>query len=99
MALKNIGPFAQIFEFLVLFLSGVFFPLSTLPDWVASASKLIPLTHAASAVRKLLVGMPYSAVTDETLWLVILTPLYWLVSYAVFRWAEKTARVMGYGGY
>ncbi|WP_010479471.1 ABC transporter permease [Thermococcus zilligii] len=99
MVLKNIGPFAQIFEFLVLFLSGVFFPLSTLPGWVASASKLIPLTHTASAVRKLLAGMPYSAVTDETLWLVILTPLYWLVSYAVFRWAEKTARVMGYGGY
>ncbi len=99
MVFKNIGPFAQIFEFLILFISGVFFPLSTLPGWLVMLSEPIPLTHSASAVRKLLAGMPYSSITNEVLWLIALTPLYWLMSYAIFRWAEKTARVMGYGGY
>lgn len=96
---KNIGPFVQIFEFLVLFISGVFFPLSTLPRWLVIISDLIPLTHSANAVRRLLVDFPYSAVAGEVAWLLILIPLYWLASYALFRWAEKTARVMGYGGY
>ncbi|NJF25867.1 ABC transporter permease [Thermococcus sp. Bubb.Bath] len=99
MVLKNIGPFAQIFEFLILFLSGAFFPLSTLPEWVVDLSKALPLTHAASAVRKVFVGMPYSAIKGEIAWLLILLPLYWAVSYLSFRWAEKTSRMIGYGGY
>ncbi|WP_456365338.1 ABC transporter permease [Thermococcus sp.] len=99
MVFKNIGPLAQIFEFLVLFISGVFFPLSALPRWLVVISDLIPLAHSANGVRKLLVGFPYSSVTGEVAWLLLLTPLYWLASYALFKWAEKTARVMGYGGY
>jgi len=99
MMLKNIGPLANIFEFVILFLSGVFFPLSTLPEIVRKISWIIPLTHATSAVRKIFIGLSYSSVVNEITAMLILLPVYWAISLAVFKWAEKVTRMMGYGGY
>ena len=38
------------------FLSGVFFPVSQLPDWLHRISQALPLTHAVELVRPLLLG-------------------------------------------
>ncbi|AFK23343.1 ABC transporter permease [Pyrococcus sp. ST04] len=99
MMLKNIGPMANILEFVILFLSGVFFPLSALPKVVREVSWLIPLTHAANAVRKVFMGFGYSMVWSELFAMIILLPIYWGISLAIFKWAEKITRMMGYGGY
>ncbi|AGT34336.1 hypothetical protein OCC_14290 [Thermococcus litoralis DSM 5473] len=99
MLLKNIGPFAQIFEFGMLFFSGVFFPLSVMPRWLVAFSKVFPLTHAASAVRAIFVGKTYAEIQGEIAWLLFLVPLYWMSGYIIFKWAEKITRVIGYGGY
>ncbi|ALV63133.1 ABC-type multidrug transport system, permease component [Thermococcus sp. 2319x1] len=99
MLLKNIGPFAQIFEFGMLFFSGVFFPLAVMPEWLVAFSKAFPLTHAASAVRAIFVGKTYAEIRGEIVWLLLLIPLYWAVGYLIFKWAEKVTRVVGYGGY
>jgi ABC-2 type transport system permease protein len=99
MLLKNIGPFAQIFEFAMLFFSGVFFPLSVMPQWFQEFSKLFPLTHSAAIVRALFAGGSYTDVASSLLWLLGLIPLYWGIGYALFAWAERTTRVIGYGGY
>jgi ABC-2 type transport system permease protein len=99
MVLKNIGPFAQIFEFAMLFFSGVFFPLSVMPQWLQEFSKLFPLTHSAAIVRALFAGGSYTDVASSLLWLLELIPLYWGIGYALFAWAERTTRVIGYGGY
>jgi len=97
--LKNIGPLATVFELIILFLSGVFFPLSTLPDFIRKISWIIPLTHAASAVRKLFLGFSYSSIISELNAMLILLPIYWMISLGVFKWAERITRMMGYGGY
>ncbi|USS41396.1 ABC transporter permease [Thermococcus aggregans] len=99
MLLKNIGPFAQIFEFSMLFFSGVFFPLSVMPKWLFAFSKIFPLTHAASAVRAIFVGKAYAEIQGEIIWLLFLIPFYWIIGYILFKWAEKITRVVGYGGY
>ncbi len=98
MLLKNIGPFAQLFEFGMLFFSGVFFPLTLMPNWVRSFAEFIPpLTHAISTVRTIFSGGGYSQASSSIGWLVILAPLYWLIGYLLFRWAERLTRVIGYG--
>ncbi|HDD31262.1 MAG TPA: ABC transporter permease, partial [Thermococcus litoralis] len=35
----------------------------------------------------------------EIIWLLFLIPLYWMIGYLIFKWAEKITRVIGYGGY
>ncbi|WP_048055353.1 ABC transporter permease [Pyrococcus sp. NA2] len=99
MMLKNIGPMANIVEFAILFLSGVFFPLSTLPKPIRDLSMLIPLTHASNAVRKIFMGLGYSAVLGDMAMMLALLAIYWIISLIIFKWAERIARMMGYGGY
>jgi ABC-2 type transport system permease protein len=99
MLLKNIGPLAQIFEFGMLFLAGVFFPLEVLPPWVREIADFIPLTHSTAIVRAIFSGRSYGDVIGPLFRLSLLIPAYWLVGYLLFRWAEKTTRVVGYGGY
>lgn len=59
MMLKHIGPFAQIFEFAMLFFSGVFFPLNVMPRAIIEFSKILPLTHSITAIRGILIGKSY----------------------------------------
>ncbi|WP_461864802.1 ABC transporter permease [Thermococcus sp.] len=99
MMFKNIGPFAQIFEFSMLFFSGVFFPLNVMPRGVVLFSQIFPLTHSVTAIRAIFTGKTYAEVLPSISWLLILVLFYWITGYALFRWAEKTTRVMGYGGY
>ncbi len=99
MIMKNIGPFAQIFEFSMLFFSGVFFPLNVMPRAVVEFSKLLPLTHSVDAVRGIFTGKSYPAILPSVSWLILLVILYWLIGYAIFKWADGVTRVMGYGGY
>jgi Nod factor-specific ABC transporter NodJ protein len=40
------------------FLGGTFFPLEHLPGWVQALLKLLPLTHAATAIRHAAYGQP-----------------------------------------
>lgn len=39
-------------------LSGVFFPIETLPDWMQAAVQVLPLTHAIEVIRPLIIGEP-----------------------------------------
>ncbi|RLF78759.1 ABC transporter permease [Thermococci archaeon] len=99
MLFKNIGALGQIFEFLVMFLSGVFFPLNVMPYWVRAVGNAIPLTHAINIVRGVFVGKSYAEMASSLQALLLLSTAYWLISYGIFRWAEKITRVVGYGGY
>ena len=40
----------------MMLLSGVFFPADQLPDWLRTATALLPLTHAVELARPLLTG-------------------------------------------
>ena len=40
----------------MMFLSGVFFPLEAMPQFLQSVARLIPLTYLADALRQVMVG-------------------------------------------
>ena len=53
-------------QFPMLFLSGVFFPIQQMPGFVQVLSKLMPLTYAVQAMRKVIVmGAGFSDVLPE----------------------------------
>ena len=46
----------QIINFPMMFLSGLFFPLSLMPDWICPVAHVLPLTYLADALRQVIVG-------------------------------------------
>lgn len=52
----------QIIIFPLIFLSGVFFPVNSVPTWLAVISKINPLTYGVDAIRQLFLGREITAV-------------------------------------
>jgi ABC-2 type transport system permease protein len=75
-----------MFQFPMLFLSGVFFPILMMPTVMQDISKAIPLTYAITALRKVIVlGADFSAVKFELLILLIFGVVTLSISVPVFK--------------
>jgi len=48
-------------------LSGVFFPLDSVPDWLQAGVRLLPLYHIVEVVRPLMTGRPLEGVAGHLL--------------------------------
>jgi ABC-2 type transport system permease protein len=72
--------------FPMMFLSGVFFPIQQMPWYMQDISKVLPLTYAASALRKVMVlGAGISAITTELTVLVGFGVVMTAIAVPVFR--------------
>jgi ABC-2 type transport system permease protein len=97
----------NIFQGILLLVSGVYYPVEVLPGWLQPLAAISPATYALSASRKLLgiegagegpaAGAPLSAVVPE---LVVLTlmgaamiPLGLYVFGLVEAWAKRTGKL------
>ena len=54
-------------------LSGVFFPISQMPEGLQSAATLLPLTHSVDLIRPLLFGRIPTAPLEHIAWLLAIT--------------------------
>lgn len=76
----------MMFQFPMLFLSGVFFPILMMPNFMQKIAYVIPLTYAISAIRKVMVlGAGFSAVKTEMLILLIFGAITLSISVPVFK--------------
>ncbi|MGD0396689.1 MAG: ABC transporter permease [Nitrososphaerales archaeon] len=72
--------------FPMMFLSGVFFPIQQMPWYMQDISKMLPLTYASSALRKVMVlgaGMP--DITTELTILIVFGAVMTAIAVPVFR--------------
>lgn len=97
----------NIFQSILLLVSGIYYPISVLPKWVQPLSALSPATYALSASRKLLgvdhmtgnrlAGAPVSAVLPELATLVlmglVLVPTGLWIFARVENWAKRTGKL------
>lgn len=66
---------ANITSFLMMFLSGVFFPVESMPSWLQPVSNALPLTYFVSGLRD---GMVYAGgLFDASFWLGIGVMIVW----------------------
>ena len=66
---------ANLIIFPMLFLSGIFFPTNSMPDWLQGIVKYFPLSPFAHALREVVAnGANFSAVA---------TNIYWMLGWAV----------------
>jgi ABC-2 type transport system permease protein len=86
----------------VLLVSGVYYSVETLPDWLGALSVLSPATYLLRATRGAIIGGDdLAAVADDILVLVVfaivLVPLSTAVFSAAERWAKRTGRLKRQG--
>lgn len=80
-------PIIQIVQFPMLFLSGIFFPIEIMPDFMRPIVEAIPLTYLGDAFRQIMVDATplHSLATDVAVlagWLVVCM----LLAIRFFRW-------------
>lgn len=97
----------NIFQSILLLVSGIYYPISVLPKWVQPLSALSPATYALSASRKLLGvdhmtgnrlgGAPVSAVLPELVTLLlmglVLVPAGLWIFARIENWAKRTGKL------
>jgi len=72
--------------FPMMFLSGVFFPIQQMPWYMQSISKVLPLTYAATALRKVMVlGAGASTITTELAVLIGFGAIMTAIAVPVFK--------------
>lgn len=77
----------SIVQFPLMFLSGIFFPLEIMPDWLRGVATFMPLTYLGDALRQAMVGgSPFQPLPIDALvlagWLVVTLA----ISARYFRW-------------
>jgi ABC-2 type transport system permease protein len=72
--------------FPMMFLSGVFFPIQQMPWYMQDISKVLPLTYASSALRKVMVlGAGVPAIATELTVLIVFGVVMTAIALPVFR--------------
>lgn len=84
---ESAGPIAGFISFPMMFLGGVFFPISNMPDWLQPIVKLLPISHLSTALRQVMnVGAGLTQLWGEALllcgWLVVA----FIVATFTFKW-------------
>jgi ABC-2 type transport system permease protein len=77
----------SVIQFPMMFLSGIFFPIQAMPEFLQAIARLIPLTYLADALRQLMVG----GAAFAPLWVCAAVLIGWLVvcfgiAARKFRW-------------
>jgi len=54
--MESFGVIMQLFIFPMFFLSGAFFPLTSVPHWMVVLSQVDPLTYGVDAARQIILG-------------------------------------------
>jgi ABC-2 type transport system permease protein len=72
--------------FPMMFLSGVFFPIQQMPWYMQDISKVLPLTYASQALRKVMVlGAGIPAISIELIVLIVFGSIMTAIAVPVFR--------------
>ena len=81
---------------ILLLVSGVYYPISVLPDWMEPLATISPATYVLEGMRAaLLEGTPTTALGPSILPILILGALTLPLGIAVFGWGERYAKRTG----
>jgi ABC-2 type transport system permease protein len=81
---------------ILLLVSGVYYPISVLPDWMEPLATISPATYVLAGMRAaLLEGTPTLALGPSILPILILGVLTLPIGVAIFGWGERYAKRTG----
>lgn len=81
---------ANIIIFPMLFLSGIFFPTSSMPNWLQHVVTYLPLQPFAKAMREIVGnGAGFNAIKGDLAWVAGWAMVLVALAVITFRWEEK----------
>lgn len=84
---------ANISSFLMMFLSGVFFPIETMPQWIQPVSNILPLTYFVEGLRESMIYQ--TSIFTATLWTGIGIMVLWgVITFVIGSWLYKTRSIV-----
>ena len=86
----------HIFQALILLISGVYYPITVLPNWMQKVAIISPATYTLRSVRAaVLEGEGIKALSSDIIVLVILGLILIPSGYIIFNFGEKYAKKVG----
>jgi ABC-2 type transport system permease protein len=84
---------ANIISFLMMFLSGVFFPIESMPEWLQPVSNVLPLTYFAEGLRD---SMVYdTSILSSSLWFGVGNMAIWGgIAFIIGSWLYKRKSIV-----
>lgn len=84
---NQVAPVANVIQLPMLFLSGIFFPRDSFPNWLHTVTNFFPLTYLSDALHKIAnEGVHLSALGGDLLGLVIWGVIIYILAINLFRW-------------
>ena len=84
---ETAAPMANVISMPMMFLSGVFFPLSVMPEWLTRWSQYLPLTYLADGMRAITVeGATVTTLGNELIGLTVWIIVVFAIATKTFRW-------------
>ena len=81
------APVANLVSFPMMFLSGVFFPVFLMPDWLQQITTFIPLTAIVDGLRLIMTeGQTVLSLGPQLLVITVWTAILYLIAARTFRW-------------
>jgi ABC-2 type transport system permease protein len=84
---ESANALTSVVQFPLMFLSGIFFPIAFMPEWLQPVAALMPLTYLGDGLRQVMVGgSAYAPLGVDILVLSVWLVVCFLLSARFFRW-------------
>jgi ABC-2 type transport system permease protein len=80
---------ANAITFPMMFLSGIFFQLSSMPDWLQSIAHVLPLTYVGDALRDSMVYGNDAAAINNMLVVAVLAIFFFIAGVLMSKWKTE----------
>jgi ABC-2 type transport system permease protein len=93
---KRTSPLARLLTLVTSLLAGVYYPIEVLPNWLQTASHLLPATFAFDALRRVMLqGESFANVSADLVALAIFTIILLPIGIGSFFFGLRWARIDG----
>nr|MBA2254732.1 ABC transporter permease [Chloroflexota bacterium] len=84
---ESANALTSVVQFPLMFLSGIFFPIDFMPEFLRPVAAIMPLTYLGDALRQVMVGgTPYVALGIDVAVLAVWLVVSFAISARFFRW-------------
>jgi ABC-2 type transport system permease protein len=85
---ETAGVIGNIVTFPMMFLSGTFFPISIMPQYLQSIAHVLPLFYIIEGLNNVMVYANYSGAVIDLAVVAVITAVIFILAVRLFKWRE-----------